>query len=260
MKKHLLLILLALLNFPLLGFAQVDTLRPVRIDKSTLSGIGLQQVELSHEPGRAFFQRRIYRGEDISVYVVSSQTWETEMNDFGIDELVFMYNGTAKVTPNGEQPVHFKTGEFFFIPKGYTGKWAIEAGDNYHYELSVITTERADSTKKSSSLLPRLLDKTKLSGVDLDLEEKGVYHELLESGIEMDIYLQGEQPRELQMTDHRQEQLIALLAGQVTMTDLDGQQHIFYTGDYFILPKGYSGTWKSEGHGLVKTLIVQKTS
>ena len=37
------------------------------------------------------------------------------------------------------------------------------------------------------------------------------------------------------------------------------QEYIFYTGDFFIMPKGLQGNWTSEGHGLVKYLIVEKT-
>ena len=98
-------------------------LEPILIDKSTLSGIGLEKIELNDQPGREFFQKNLYRGKDLSVYVVSSQSWPGRMDNFAIDEYIFMLNGKARVKPDGGEDHFFQTGEHFFAPKGYTGEW-----------------------------------------------------------------------------------------------------------------------------------------
>ena len=242
-------------------FAQKDSiniLEPILIDKSTLSGIGLEKIDLNDQPGREFFQKNLYRGEDLSVYVVSSQSWPGRMDNFAIDEYIFMLNGKARVKPDGGEDHFFQTGEHFFAPKGYTGEWEIIAGENYHYELSVITTPRADSVSLSRNMLPQLLDKNQLSGIDISLGEHGTFEKELIKGDELNLFLRGEKPLTLELSDAI-EQIICLLSGQVSISTPGRTAQTFYSGDYFILPKGYTGTWESEGHGLIKYLVIKQT-
>ncbi|MBO3698600.1 cupin domain-containing protein [Roseivirga sp. E12] len=239
--------------------AQGNTLKPILLDKSALSGVGLEKVTLNAEPERKFFQRRLLRGEDLSVYVVSSQSWTTRMDNFGIDEVVYMLNGKAKITPNGGKEMAFQSNEFFFIPKGYTGSWQIVANDNYHYELSIITTERASSAN-SAKTVPELLDKDKLSGIEIEINEQGIYEHVLTKGVELTVKLMAEAPRSLKSSGPMSEKLIHLLSGQIDITDSIGELHTFYTGDFFLIPKGFTGNWQSKGHGIVKYLVTEKTA
>jgi len=128
----------------------VTTIKPILLDKSYLSGVGLQRIKIKEEPEKDVFQKRLYRGKDISVYVVSSGSWINKIEKYSFDEFAYMLNGVAKVTPKEGPEQLFYTGDFFFAPKGYAGSWEIIAGKNYHYELSVITTQRADSMKEAS--------------------------------------------------------------------------------------------------------------
>ena len=233
--------------------------KPILLDKTALSGIGLDTIELKIEPNRAFFQKNLFRGNEISVYVVSSESWISTFNEFWFDEFICILNGRARVISGEEEAEYFHANEFFFAPKGFPGSWEVQAGGQIHYELSVITNNRADADLKSTYTSPFLLDKTKLSGFDFEFNSEGKYQETLADGIELDIFLHIEKPRLDKIESPRKEQLICLLSGQIEIKDLDGNQHIFSTGDYFVLPDGLIGTWQSRGHGQVKYLSIRKS-
>lgn len=42
-----------------------------------------------------------------------------------------------------------------------------------------------------------------------------------------------------------EEEFCAILAGKIILTDADGHAETFKTGDAFIIPKGFSGTWET---------------
>ncbi|MEL7251535.1 MAG: cupin domain-containing protein [Bacteroidota bacterium] len=117
------------------------------------------------------------------------------MDNFAIDEYIYMLNGKARVQPEGGEDLFFRSGEHFFAAKGYTGEWEIMVGENYPYELSVITTPRADSVIKSKPLLPTRLDPDALSGLDVGLQKKDTYQSTLVKGDELTISLFAERPQ-----------------------------------------------------------------
>ena len=234
------------------------TVYPIPLSKSDLSGVGLKKIALENEPDRAFFQKNLFRGEDLSVYIVSSQSWPGKMDNFSIDEYVYIFNGKSRAKPVNGSDIFFQTGEHFTIPKGYTGDWEVMAGNNYHYELSVITTERAPEAKLSKKLKPALINKNTLSGLAIDLESAKTYKEEVFRGDELQIFVCAERPRTISIESPKEEQLIHILSGQLELKDSTGDVHSFYTGDFFILPKGFTGEWKSEGHGVLKYLSIRK--
>lgn len=235
-----------------------NVLKPISLNKSALSGVGLKKIDLKDTPQKDFFQKNLYRGTDLSVYIVSSQSWKSKMENFGFDEFIYMLNGQARVKPLKGKAQQFYTGDYFFCPKGFTGDWDIQAGENYHYELSVITTQRADSTEKPANLGHQLLDKSQLSGVGIQLGTQGLYETNLAKGVELVINLKAEEPRG-NTIQNAKEQLVCLLSGQVNISDTNEEVQNFYSGDFFLLPKGFDGRWESKGHGLIKYISVQKT-
>ena len=233
---------------------------PIRLDKSALSGVGLKKVNLKDEPEKDFYQKRLLRGDDISVFVVSTQNWVNSFKKFWFDEFVFMLNGKVIIRPtNGEEYI-FYSGEYFFAPKGFSGEWEISAGATLHYELSIISTHRADSSYISKNLKPSQFDKSTLSGANIKLNKKGLFEQVLREGVELTVKLKGESPREFVLSNPEKEKFIHILSGQLTLTDRNDQQHVFYTGDYLVLPNGFTGHWKSEGHGLLKYITIEKST
>ncbi|MEN0045415.1 MAG: cupin domain-containing protein, partial [Bacteroidota bacterium] len=237
-----------------------EVLRPILLDKSVLSGVGLKKIDIKNEPEKDFYQKQLYRGEDISIYVVSTETWNNEMKNFPFDEFIYMFHGEAVVKPENGKTQLFQSGDYFFAPKGYTGEWEIRAGDYLHYELSVIASKRADTSLIQKDAAHQLFDRSILSGSHIVLNENGQFSKVLEKGAELTVRLKAEAPTERQISEPAKEQLIQILSGQISITSKDESKQTFYAGDFFVLPKGFTGKWKSEGHGLVKYLTVEKTS
>ncbi len=237
---------------------QEPVTKPIRLDRAALSGIGLKQIQLKDTPERQFFQKRLYQGKTISVYVVSSESWTVPFDKFWFDEFIYILNGKARVQANGENH-YFQSGEYFFAPKGFPGEWEVQAGDHLHYELSVITNQRADSTAVSKYTTPQLLDKTELSGITIALDEHGHYERVLMDGVELLIRLQAEAPRDVVLTTPEKEKLICLLSGQLELTATDGTSELFYSGDYVVIPPGFTGQWISQGHSIIKYITIEKS-
>lgn len=238
--------------------AQLDSIVPYPLDKSVLSGVGLQKIDLKEEPGKAFYQKRLYQGEDISIYVVSTETWNNDFKNFGFDEFIYMFHGEAVVKPRKGKTQLFHSGDHFFAPKGYSGEWEIRAGNQLHYELSVIATRRSDSTILPRSKEHKLFERGSLSGAQIEWDENGQYVEVLEEGVELTVTLRAERPAGYQLETSK-EMLVHLLSGQITIETSKGSKNTFYSNDFFVLPKTLEGFWTSEGHGLVKYLTVEKT-
>ncbi|MEM6348151.1 MAG: cupin domain-containing protein [Bacteroidota bacterium] len=258
------LCLILLLGFVYSLSAQNDTeeiIRPLLLDKATLSGEDLKPITNPNEPERQFFQKNLYRGPEISVYIVSSETWPGQMNNFGIDEFLFVLNGRARISPlHGTERV-FQRGDYFFAHRGYTGGW--ETQGEYYYELSVITTQRADSSEKLTGRLPELLDRAKLSGFGLTkVDSSGSaerYHDVLASGVELSVSVEAETPQKREIANPLPEQLVGVLTGKIILTAADGQSDTFYAGDWFVLPQGFTGSWESMGHRHCRTLRIYET-
>jgi uncharacterized cupin superfamily protein len=45
--------------------------------------------------------------------------------------------------------------------------------------------------------------------------------------------------------NYGEEEFCAILAGKATLTDADGEAQSFQTGDAFVIPKGFTGTWET---------------
>lgn len=239
--------------------AQSDSIlvKPILMNKSVLSGVGLKKVDLKDEPEKDFYQRKLFGGDEISVYVVSTETWNNKIANYGFDEYVYLIHGQSIVKPLTGNTEVFQAGDHLFVPRGFKGEWEIRAGNNLHYELAVITSERADSTKVKKEAKHKNIDRTILSGCQITLEE-GNYEEVLQEGAELKITLKAQRPSHYEMEKSVNEQLINVLSGQITISDEQNNKYTFYTGDFVVLPKNLIGKWKSEGHGMVKYLVVEK--
>lgn len=235
-------------------------IKPILLDKATLSGLNLKSVTNQAQPKRRLFQKNLYRGLEIAVYVVSSETAEADWDNYGIDEFIFVVNGRARLHPrNGEERFYYP-GDFFFAPKGYTGEWETQGGTEFYHELSVIAVNRPKE-KVDSLQLPYLLDKNKLAGrgiTTIENTEKEAYKDILVEGAELDVHLEGELATTKDIMTPLKEQLIYIVSGALSLTPTDGETQTFYTGDFLVLPTGFTGKWESKGHRLFRSLRVYK--
>ncbi len=234
-------------------------IKPILVDRATLSGVGLKKIDLKDEPEKDFYQKNIFWGKDLGVFVVSTETWNTKIEDYAFDEFIYMYNGEAVVRPTVGNSEVFYSGDYFFAPKGFKGEWEVKGNNNIHYELSVITTERADSTIELKNTNHVLFSKSILSGNSIVLNDYGLYETVLQKGVELTVKLKGEKPGSYAIAGQSKDVVVHLLAGQVKIVDSAETEYIYYSGDFFILPKNFTGNWTSDGHHLVKYLTVEKT-
>ncbi len=260
MNKLLYLSFLILISIPLHAQKSInDTIiEPIAIDKSILSGVNIPKVKLKAHPERDYYQKRIYKGSELSVYILSSETAVNKIDNFPIDEFVYYMNGKADIKAENGNEVSFSSGDYLFVPKGFKGNWTNHGGNTYNLELSVISNKRADSTAVSKAKLPFVLDKELISGIRLTQVNEKKYKDVIYSGVELEITTESEKPGKTTIINNKKEQFIHILNGMVTIKSLKGNEQTFYKGDFFILPKGYTGNWTSSGLGLMRTLIVMQ--
>ena len=241
-----------------------EVVKPLAIDKAVLSGIGLKPVTNPAEPNRKLFQRRMYRGNDISVYIVSSESATATRENYGIDEFIYLVNGRARMEDLKGNEQYFSTGDFFIAPKGFTGEWDTEGATLYHHELSVITTDRSKEEVDIDSALPLMVDKNKLSGIGItkleNEKEQELYEDLLFEGAELKLKINAEAPRTIQIVNPLPEQLIYVVSGSLQLTPINGIAQMFYAGDFLVLPENFVGEWKSDGHNLFRSMRVLKSN
>lgn len=234
-------------------------IEPFKIDERALSGLDIPQQQLQAHPNREYFQKQLYAGSDLSVFILSSETADNEISNFPIDEFVFYMNGRADIRTSDQDEYSFYAGDYLFVPKGFSGNWINNGGSKYHLELSVISNKRSDANSISTAENPFLLDRELISGIGLSEQASNGYRDVLHSGVELEVVTESELPADISLSDTEKEQFIHVLQGMVTITPSNGEAHTFYTGDFFILPKGFNGQWKSEAQHLFRTLrVVQK--
>ncbi|MFK7747857.1 MAG: cupin domain-containing protein [Kordia sp.] len=227
---------------------------PFKISERYLSGLDIPQVRLKAHPKRMYFQKRIYKGSELSIFILSSETATNTIDKFSIDEYVFYLKGKAEIElQNGEKQT-FLSGDHVCVPKGFSGNWTNNGGNQYHLELSVISNKRAPKEAVSTPAKPFLLGEERLSGIG-EIPQK---HTLF-SGVELTMKTVTEKPETKEILKNTQEQFIHVLDGIVTITPKNGKAQIFYRNDFFVLPKGFSGTWKTEAQHTFRMLVVTTT-
>jgi|GEM_PF-315601 len=234
-------------------------IKPMPLDPSAISGLGLKKVTSSADPERLLFQKMLFQGNEISVFVVASETKTANWEDYGIEEFIYVINGRARLNPATSEERFYYPGDFFWVPKGYKGEWETQGGNSFYHELSVIANERDDSPNPDPN--PILMDKTKIAGIHITQEEDQAKHfyDVLQKGKDLTVFTQSESPQAIQGFESDSEQLIYIIAGALTLEVAGGERFHFQTGDFFVLPKGFVGTWTSDGHKLFRTLRVEKT-
>lgn len=241
-------------------FAETKIIQPVLLDKATLSGLNLEPVTADWAPpDRELFAKRVYSGKKFDVTVMAGDTARTQFKNYPVDEFVYVINGQATLTGEDGVAQTFKTGDFFMVPKGFNGEWHSQ-GNKYFQELIVIMKERSDVVSKGSTR-PFLIDKTKLSGLGIKKTtwaadpDREVYREVLYDGSELEVAIVAGASATTTFSEPMGEEFVYVVNGTATLTPEGGKPHVFYTGDFFVVPEGFVGTWTSTGNHLYRELI-----
>ena len=249
--------------------AENEIVKPLRLDRRALSGLGLKRVSNAKEPDRELYQTRLFEGTDISAYVVASETATTRQESYGMEEFIQLIAGRARVEPESGEETIFSSGDCFIAPKGYCGEWETQGGDNeYLVELSVITTKRSKE-KIDTKPLPVRVDQAKLSGIGLTklkTENGDEYRDVIFKGPELEVTLYARSSSTFKINEPWSEQLIYVLSGSIKITPQNDEKtdtedtETFLTGDRFVLPANFKGTCKIDCHGLFRYLAVKKSN
>ena len=122
-------------------------IEPIPIGKEELSGLNIPKFKLKEHPKREYFQKRLYLGSELMVFVLASETANNKIESFGIEEFVYFANGKAEIDMKDGGKLSFLAHDYIFVPKGFAANWK-NIGNKYHLELSVISRKR--SAKESS--------------------------------------------------------------------------------------------------------------
>mgnify|MGYP001792340575 FL=1 len=225
-----------------------------KIPEELLAGEGLKSIEQA-DPSRKVYQKKVYDGKDLAIYMVAIGTGITnEFESFPMEEFIFWINGKAVVEPANEPPFEVHSGDYFVQAKGFHGKWNFVDNGGLHLELALVAKNRPDSTVKSLISRALVIDRDIISGVSELTYEKEVVYE----GVELTVNML--RSRELVFENLSQERMIHLLSGVLTITSKDdnSKQH-FYPGDFLVIPEGFSGTLSSNSLQAPRVIEVFKT-
>lgn len=217
---------------------------PVTIEARAVSGLDLPPRDLPAHPGKEFYQKRLYRGEALSVFVLGGETITNAITDFPIDEYVHYLNGQAQIEVQDDS-LTFVAGDRLVVPRGFSGTWTNHGGPRHHLELSVISTRRSKAASGRTAPFP--IPRETLAGLTLPDATKGRAREVVYEGPELTVSVVSEAPGSRAIAAADPESFFHILNGSVTLTPEGGTPVQYFLGDNFILPGGFAGEWRVEG-------------
>lgn len=221
-----------------------------KIPKALLAGEGLDSIP-QQDTTRTVFQKKVYDGEDIIIFMVAIGTGITnEFQGFPLEEFIYWINGKAVVEPDGAEPFPVYTGDYFVQAKGFNGKWNFVDIGGVHLELALIAKNRPGQEVRSPISQAMVLDRDLISGVTQP-DNGQIYN-----GVEITVNLRTE-PSELD--EILQERMLHVLNGVLTVTTPDREVYQFFPGDFFVLPEGFEGAWSHSSLQQLRVLEVFKT-
>ena len=242
------------------AYGEDAVIKPVLIDKEALSGLGLEPVTRAWaSKDRELFAKTVYEGKRFNVVVMAGNTAKTRFENIDYDEFVYVMNGQVTLTEDDGTSQTFKTGDFFMVPKGFSGEWHSQ-GNRYYQELFVMMKERTGEAVQGNTS-PFIIDKTKLSGLEMDRivwpqnPDREIYRNVLFPGSELEIAVVAGATATTTFTEPMSEEFVYVVNGTATLTPKGGEPQTFYSGDFFVVPEGFIGTWTSRGNHLYRELI-----
>ncbi|MEM9361897.1 MAG: cupin domain-containing protein [Bacteroidota bacterium] len=211
-----------------------------KIPKQLLAGEGLEFIQ-QKDSTRKVYQKKVYDGESIAVYIMAIGTGITnEFDDFPMEEFIFWMNGKAVVEPEGENSFEVHSGDYFIQAKGFKGKWSFVDNGGLHLELALIAKERERLGVKSPISKALVIDRDILSGVSSSGQETEIVYE----GAELKVNILHNKKMIFDQTSY--ERMFHVISGLVTVTNESSSlEKNFYPGDFFIVPEEFRGAWHS---------------
>ena len=115
---------------------------PMRLTPALKSEKGFEAVEpwtaaFALRGGDRHAERELFSGA-VHILMYESEDELIKLVKQPYDEFVYVIRGEAILTPEGHASQRFAPGDFFVVPKGFTGKWETR---RHYRELVVIETK-----------------------------------------------------------------------------------------------------------------------
>ncbi len=224
-----------------------------KIPESVLAGEGLDTIP-QKDSTRTFYQKVVYNGQDLAIYMVAIGTGITnEFRSFPMEEFIFWKNGKALVEPAGEESFEIQSGDYFIQAKGFNGKWNfIDINGGLHLELALVAKNRPDTSIKSPISRAIVLENDLLSGVIPFVDKKEIY-----KGVELTVNILNS--KSITYNASSQERMLHIINGILTYNPKGAEPQYYYPGDFMIIQEGFDGTLYSSGQQQIRLLEVYKT-
>jgi len=249
--KKIGIIISFLLTTILSSFTQ-DSTSTILLDKRTISGIGLEKISPNWAAAdRKLFTKNVFSGQDLVVNVTSSSNAFHDWKNYSIDEFVYVLNGQAIIESKTSEKSIFNKGEFFIVPKGFTGRWTTKGKQGNFLELAIYSKQRR-KRKDEASIEPYSLEKLYLSGIES--HNDNYFFE----GIELVTFIKEQMVNSTEQIERNDsDKVIFILNGSVNITNSNKQVVSYYSGDFYIIPKGFKGKINYQGFDIYRELIVE---
>jgi uncharacterized cupin superfamily protein len=105
----------------------VDSPAPVRLDRDSLAGLGLEEyepypAEMVLEGRSEQRSRVLFSGDEIVVEVYEAEAAKLAITDpFPCDEFIYVLSGKLVLTDANDVTTEYTQGEFLVVPRGFTG-------------------------------------------------------------------------------------------------------------------------------------------
>ena len=225
-------------------------------------------------------QKVLHEGEFVVVIYESVPAVIRINEPYPYDEFVRVLDGTVVLTSLAGDRQVYGPDDHFLVPKGWMGTWDMPGPFR---ELIIVETaawNQSESTIESSfgsksptgkahpEVLPLLVDALREDTLEaLPPWPEGVVvagvnkhaQKVLHEG-EVVAALYGADAARLNVSEpFPYDEYVLVLRGEVILTSEDGSSQTFGTGDGFLVPKGWTGTWDMPEQYLEK-IIVETTA
>ena len=125
---------------------------PLRLNTDMISGLGLEKFPWGDKSRLAKWSQ-LFTGEELSVSVFDSTPMsagdhpspsKSRVRNYPYDQFVMVLSGKSILTDEAGQSYTFVAGDFFVVPKGFSGTWE----DFGVYRELIVIMEEAFRTRK----------------------------------------------------------------------------------------------------------------
>ena len=243
----------------------------VRVDVSMLATPGSELVtsdanmQVMKGAGARASERRLFASEDerFRVFAAAYEPLALRLVNWPVDELMVVLEGHVEIADNLGHGRSYGPGDAFMMPRGFNGTWTQQGPlKKIAVTYGLITPGPVALSGPMSPNVPIVnLDGADLRGTENQMQviedwdpylkviqgKEQRYLELprFKSGDgELELHVKRFEPTTLDLKNWPIDEFMHILRGHVDITNDAGNHEVFGPGDSFVIPTGFSGTWR----------------